>query len=270
MTMGKPTGGFIWYELMTTDPDAAASFYGKVVGWRISGNPDPGPGGIDYRHIVRSDGGSNGGVLRLTDKMCQGGARPCWLGYLHVADVDKAVEAILADGGALLMPKMTIDVGSFALVSDPQGVPSYVMDPVPPAGKPDAVSDVYDRWTPQHFSWNELYSPDIDGALKFYAKHFNFAFNDRISMGEMGDYCFIDHGGETIGAMMQKPPFVPAGCWNLYIRVPDIDAATATVTANGGQVLNGPMEVPGGEWIINGTDPQGAAFSLVGMRKEAQ
>jgi predicted enzyme related to lactoylglutathione lyase len=38
------------------------------------------------------------------------------------------------------------------------------------------------------------------------------------------------------------------------------------VKANGGQVINGPMEVPGGSWIVQGKDPQGAMFALVGAR----
>lgn len=266
--MSNPVGSFIWYELMTTDPEAATAFYGSVVGWKISGETDPQAGGIDYRHILRSDGGSGGGVLRLNDDMLKGGARPGWLGYLFVEDVDASISAIAADGGSVHMPPTDLPVGRIALVSDPQGVPIYIMKPVPPAGDPEAKSDVYDRWAEQRVSWNELYSPDLESAKAFYARHFNFEFNESMPMGEMGDYCFIDHGGETIGAMMQKPPFVPVGCWNYYIRVPDIDMAKFAVESGGGQVLNGPMEVPGGDWIINGMDPQGAPFSLVGAGKE--
>ena len=135
-------------------------------------------------------------------------------------------------------------------------------------GDPEAKSDVYDRWAEQRVAWNELYSPDLEGAKAFYARHFNFEFNESMPMGDMGDYCFIDHGGETIGAMMQKPPHVPVGCWNYYIRVPDIDSAKAAIESGGGQVLNGPMQVPDGDWVINGMDPQRAPFSLVGARKE--
>lgn len=265
--MSNPVGSFIWYELMTTDPDGAAAFYSPVTGWKITGDPDPQAGGVDYRHIVRTDGGSAGGVLRLTDDMTSGGARPCWVGYFHVADVDRAVEAIVADGGRLLMAASDLPVGRIAMVTDPQGVPFYVMKPVPPEGKEGQGSDVYDRWAVQRVSWNELYTPDLEAAKAFYAKHFNFAFNRSMPMGELGDYCFIDHNGQSIGAMMQKPPRVPVGGWNYYIRVADIDAAKAAVEAGGGAVLNGPMEVPGGEWIINGIDPQGAAFSLVGARR---
>jgi uncharacterized protein len=264
--MANPLGSFIWYELMTTDPDAAAGFYETVVGWKITGERDPQAGGLDYRHIIRADGGSNGGVLGLTQEMRDGGSRPCWMGYLSVAEVDEAVEAISADGGKLLMPAFDLDVGRIAMVADPQGVPIYVMAPVPPEGRESEDSDAYARMGVQHVSWNELYTPDIEGAKAFYAKHFHFEFNDKMPMGEMGDYWFIDHGGETIGAMMQKPPHVPAPGWNYYIRVAEIGGATEAVRANGGQVTNGPMEVPGGEWIINGIDPQGAAFSLVGTK----
>jgi len=249
---------------MTTDADAARDFYGKAVGWNITGQGDPQAGGVDYRHIIRSDGGGNGGVLALTDEMRQGGARPCWMGYLYVEDVDAKVAEIVAEGGQSLLAAFDLDVGRIAMVADPQGIPIYVMKPKPPAGAKDAASDVYDRTGVQHVSWNELFTPDIEAAKAFYSKHFHFEFNDKMPMGPMGDYWFIDHGGQTIGAMMQKPPHVPTPGWNYYIHVADIDAATETVKANGGQVLNGPMEVPGGDWIINGMDPQGAPFSLVG------
>lgn len=264
--MTNPVGSFIWYELMTTDPDAAARFYEPIVGWKVEGHSDPDTSGMDYRLINRSDGGHAGGVLKLTDDMTKGGARPSWLGYLYVTDVDAAVAAIVADGGLSLMPAFDIDVGRIAMVADPQGVPHYVMTPNPPGGVKDASSDVYDRYAEQRIAWNELYSPDLEAAKAFYSKHYNFAFNESMPMGPMGDYCFIDHGGEMIGAVMQKPAEVPVGMWNYYIRVPEIDAATDKVRELGGQVFNGPMEVPGGDWIINGMDPQGAMFSLVGAK----
>ena len=136
------TGSFIWYELMTSDVAAAAKFYGAVVGWKIADRSDPPDGDMDYRMIGRSDGGYNGGVLSLTPDMVQHGARPVWLGYLHVADVDVAVKAIEADGGRLLMPRKDLPVGAMAMVADPMGTPFYVMAPIPPPGRPDAKSDV--------------------------------------------------------------------------------------------------------------------------------
>jgi hypothetical protein len=69
-----------------------------------------------------------------------------------------------------------------------------------------------------------------------------------------------------IGAVMPKMPQMPASMWSYYIGVDDIDRAAAAVSEGGGQILNGPMEIPGGEFALNGMDPQGAAFGLVGPR----
>jgi uncharacterized protein len=65
------------------------------------------------------------------------------------------------------------------------------------------------------------------------------------------------------GGVMTKPKEVPAPRWQYYFNVGDIDAATARVKERGGQILNGPMEVPGGSWIVQCTDPQGALFALL-------
>ena len=264
--MAKPAGGFIWYELMTTDPDGAAAFYGPVVGWNIVGEPAP-DATVDYRHIQRSDGGSGGGVLRLTDEMCSNGARPCWLGYLHVEDVDAAASAIEADGGKLLMPAFDLDVGRIAMVADPQGAPFYVMAPVPPADNPHAESDVFSPDRPQHMRWNELMSSDYDAAVEFYTKHFGWTQEGAMPMGEMGEYRFIQHDGVMIGAIMTLMPGMPMSVWSHYIGVDDIDRAVSAINDNGGKVVNGPMEIPGGEFALNGVDPQGANFGLVGPRK---
>ncbi len=263
--MNCPAGSFIWYELMTTDADAATRFYGPVVGWTISGKAADQSKGIDYRHITRSDSGSAGGVLNLTDEMCEHGARPCWIGYIQVEDVDAAVQAIVGDGGAQLMPKTTIDVGSFAMVTDPQGVPFYVMTPIPPANNPEGRSDVFDPEKPQHIRWNELMTSDADAGLAFYRKHFGWEQAGEMPMGELGVYRFIQHDGTMIGAVMGQMPGT-APVWTYYIGVDDIDRAVIAVQAGGGQITHGPDEIPGGEFAMSGIDPQGAAFGLVGPR----
>jgi predicted enzyme related to lactoylglutathione lyase len=260
------TGSLIWYELMTTEAAAAATFYGAVVGWKMAERADAEAGGQDYRMIGRSDGGYAGGVLQLTQDMVQQGARPAWLAYLCVANVDAAVAAIESDGGRTLMAKRTLPVGAIAMVADPMGTPFYVMDPVPPPSNPDAKSDVFDAAAAQRVRWNELASPDLARAKAFYARHFGFEFNEAMPMGAMGDYCFIDHDGLRLGAIMQQPALGPPAAWLFYFGVPSIAAAKSAIETGGGKVLTGPHEVPGGEWIVTATDPQGASFGVVGPR----
>lgn len=265
--MSDTDGGFIWYELVTTDPAAAGSFYNRVVGWTFGDKATPDDaGGVDYRQINRSDGGAAGGVLALSDEMVARGARPVWLGYIHSDDVDATVAAIVADGGLLQMPAFDIPVGRIAMVLDPQGAPFYVMKPVPPAGQPDAKSDVFDMERPERVRWNELMTSDPDAAVAFYRKHFGWTQEGAMPMGELGEYRFIQHDGMGIGAIMGLMPGAPSTAWTYYIGVDDIDRAVTAVRQNGGQVLHGPDEIPGGEFSCSGIDPQGAYFGLVGPR----
>jgi predicted enzyme related to lactoylglutathione lyase len=265
--MSNPVGSFIWYELMTSDADAAAQFYGTVIGWNIGARSDLSPSGKDYRMIGRSDGGFEGGVLALTPEMVSHGARPTWLGYHHVIDVDASVQAIVADGGGTLMPAMDLPVGRIAMMADPMGTPFYVMKPIPPPDKPNARSDVFDPTAKQRVNWNELASPDLARAKSFYSKHFGFEFKEAMNMGPMGDYCFITHDGvPRIGAIMQASKNAPSHAWLFYFGVSSIAAAKEAIESSGGRLLNGPHEVPGGQWIIIASDPQGAVFGVVGAR----
>jgi predicted enzyme related to lactoylglutathione lyase len=258
-------GNFIWYELITPDPDGSKAFYDAVVGWDI----EPAPAGpMDYRMIRRSDGGNAGGVLRLTPEMAQHGARPVWLGYLNVDDVDSVASAIEQEGGKIQMPPSDIpDVGRIAMVTDPQGAPFYIMKPIPPAGDPNAKSDVFSVDQPQHVRWNELSTSDQDGALDFYARHFGIRQEGAMDMGEMGEYRFIFKDELRIGAVMRKPPQMPVSLWSFYFGVDDIDRAADALTKSGGAIHHGPVEIPGGEFTIIASDPQGAAFGIVGPRK---
>src|SRR5829696_8996106 len=125
-TRSSAHGSHIWYELMTPDPVAAKAFYEAIVpGWSVG---ERNPGEIDYRMIGRSDGGNAGGVLRMDDDMRAHGAKPLWLAYINVDDVDGMIARIEAKGGKAHMPATDIpDVGRIAMVADPQGNPFYVM-----------------------------------------------------------------------------------------------------------------------------------------------
>lgn len=260
--MPNPHGSFIWYELLTKDARAAKAFYDSVVGWNI--DAEPAPGGMDYRMINAADGAA-GGVMQLDAEMLANGARPVWLGYLGVDDVDASVAAIVAAGGKVHLPAFDIPgVGRLAMVADPQGVPFYVM-----RGASTESSTAYQRMGIGHVSWNELLTPDDAGAIAFYREHFGFTTAGSMPMGEMGDYTFLantESNGEAIGAVMPTPPGGHPG-WKFYFRVTDITQAQAKVEAGGGKVIWGPEQVPGGEWVINVLDPEGVYFGLVSPNK---
>lgn len=266
--MAEDRGAFIWYELMTDDPDGARAFYRAVVGWEIEPEGQSMPTGTTYRMIGRSDGGFAGGVLSISDDMRQNGAAPAWLGYIHHPDVDAAVEAVTGAGGAVHLPAMDMEgVGRMAMVSDPQGAVFYLMTPTPPCGNPDAQSDVFAYEKPQHVRWNELQTTNPAAAVALYGELFGWEQRDKMPMGELGDYLFIHRGEGMIGAIMPKMPDVPQSVWSYYIGVDDIDRAAAAVTGGGGQLLGEIMEIPGGEFAVQCLDPQGAAIGLVGPRQ---
>src|SRR5689334_3221546 len=192
-TRANSDSGFIWYELLTPDADGAKAFYDSVIGWTIEAQSNF-PNG--YRMIGRSDGKAAGGLLPLTDEMQQHGARPTWLGYLYVDDVDASVAAIEQDGGNTYLAPFDIpNIGRVAMVADPQGAVFYIMKPIPPAGQPEAQSDVFSPTEVQRCAWNELVTTDLEAAKRFYPKHFGWKLGDVMPMGPMGDYQFIEQDG---------------------------------------------------------------------------
>jgi predicted enzyme related to lactoylglutathione lyase len=263
---------FFWYELITSDQDAALDFYTRVVGWRATEAPGSDMSGMRYMILNAGDRGM-GGVMQINDDMKAHGARPAWIGYIHAADVDARVAAVKAAGGSVQMPPTDLPgVGRIAMVADPAGAPFYLMTPRPPEGTPpmppaEPTGAVLPT-TPGLVSWHELYSAQGDrAAFDFYSGLFGWETMAEMDMGPMGTYRIFGGEGVQMGGIMNKPENVPVSAWGFYVNVDGLDAAVERVTSNGGKIVMGPMEVPGGSWVIQGIDPQGAAFALVSTRR---
>jgi uncharacterized protein len=257
--MANQHGDFIWYELMTPDAAASMAFYGAVVGWSYDG-------GDDYREIMAGDGEPIGGVLQLSPEMIAGGAHPGWYGYIAVDDVDASVASITEAGGKVFMPARDMEgVGRMAMVADPQGAPFYVM-----RDSSGLTSTAFAAIKPQigHCAWNELATSDPEAAKAFYGAQFGWSKDGEMDMGPMGSYEFLKASGGRfgLGAVMPRMPQMPVSMWTFYFRVANVDTAVAAIKANGGSILQEPMEIPGGDFSMNAMDPQGAAFALVGGR----
>jgi hypothetical protein len=115
--------------------------------------------------------------------------------------------------------------------------------------------------------WHELFAADGPKAFDFYGATFGWQEADAGAEAE-GDYRLFSAGGQTIGGMFTKPATVSVPFWLYYFTVGDLDAAAARVKAGGGKILEGPVELPGGNRVVRCTDPQGATFALTGRRND--
>jgi predicted enzyme related to lactoylglutathione lyase len=245
-------GRFVWHELMTSDPKAAAAFYKEVVGWV------PQPYEKDPSYTVFTNGGRpRAGSMLLPEQAKAMGAAPHWLTHIGTPDVDVTARQTIELGGKVLKPAADIhDVGRFAVLQDPQGAVFAVFTPKPgPAG--DTKPGLGD------FSWHELVTTDWKSAWNFYQKLFGWEKTESMEMGPGNTYQMFGWKGNTLGGMFNKPaemPFPPH--WLPYTLVPDSKKVAEIAPRFGGKVLNGPMEVPGGDWITQAMDPQGVLFAV--------
>jgi hypothetical protein len=257
--MANSPSKFVWYELMTTDATAAEAFYSQVIGWKTQDS-----GMTDMRYTLLSLGETMiAGLMALPVEALAMGARPGWIGYVSTDDVDACAAALRRAGGAVHKEPADIPgVGRFAMVADPQGAVFAIFkgnsaeQPAQPA--PGTAGTI---------GWHELHAGDGPSAFGFYSSHFGWGKGEPMDMGAMGTYQIFTIDGTPVGGMMTKMPDVPMPCWLYYINVDGIDAAISRVGVHGGHLIHGPQEVPGGSWIANCIDPQGAMFAMVSARR---
>jgi uncharacterized protein len=251
-------GRFLWYELTTTDSEAAEVFYAKVMGW---GTRDASVRGTIYTLFTIGDTPVSG-LMKLPVDARKMGAKPRWIGYVGVNDVDATADRIKQLGGAVHVPPTDIpNISRFSVVADPQMATLALVKPNPWPEEPPELSN------PGRVGWHELLAADSKKAFVFYSELFDWRRPDA-DIGPMGTYQLFSAAGQTIGGMFTKPPMVPVAFWLYYFNVDDIDAAAERVKAGGGQILEGPLEVPGGRRVTRCTDPQGAMFALTGQRSD--
>lgn len=255
--------GFVWYEHMTNDLDRTVQFYREVVGWDVR---DSGMPGMRYM-IFGKDGKDVGGMCSWAE-LGQRDKAPKWVGHIHTRDVDAETAAVVADGGKeWRAPQDIPGVGRFSVVADPQGAEYMLFQPngqqTPARLGPKEAGNV---------NWHELVTTDWEKAWEFYSRHYGWTKDTAISMGPMGTYqTFTLDGQESGGGMMNMLPQQQGGsssgpAWSFYVTVEDIQAAAQRVKENGGAVTQGPMQVPGGGWVLRGTDPEGSSFALTAAK----
>ena len=251
-------GQFVWHELMTTDPEAAAGFYRAVVGWETK----PWGNNLAYTLCV-APAGPVAGIMALPDDARTAGAPPAWLSYVGTPDLDATIARATGLGARVLKGATAIEgAGRYAVLADPYGATFGVYTPAQSAPQP-AVG-------PGQFVWHELTTSDVEAALGFYRALFGWGEMHRMDMGATGPYVIFGSDGTQRGGVYRSPPGDAGGSrWLAYMQVASADTTATTAVRAGARVLHGPAEVPGGR-ITMMLDPQGVAFAVHSARMEAK
>jgi predicted enzyme related to lactoylglutathione lyase len=236
-------GRFVWHELVTPDANAAHAFYGKTIGWK------PQPWDEDASYVMFA---ASRGPIGAT--VAGNGSAPHWLPYIGTGDIEATVELAKRKGGSVVKDVATLSSGSrHAVLQDPYGAKFGVYESAEDYGKITPPQ-------PGEHSWHELISTDHEGAFDFYSALFGWENQVEHDMGPMGKYLIYGAGSVPFGGMMTLKSG-PGPNWLSYVHVKDVNQTAKKVKSAGGRVINGPMEVPGGDWIVQAVDPQGAMFA---------
>lgn len=244
---------FCWVELSTTDPAAAKQFYAKIFGWQLSDMESP-----NGSYTVAKVGDGNVcGMMLLPEEAKKMGAPPNWLSYVAVSDANAAVQKIESLGGKVLKaPFEAGGMGVMAVIQDPTGAVFAIWQE-----KQSMGGFLYAETGAS--CWNELMTPNVDAAGKFYANAFGWK-PDAMQMESMV-YTVFKNGETMVGGMMGTPKEMPGAppAWAVYFSVKSADDTAKNVKANGGNVLNPPTDIPKiGRFAVL-ADPQGAVFCVL-------
>src|SRR5262249_46025676 len=148
----------------------------------------------------------------------------------------------------ILVPPTDANIGRIAVVADPQKATFGLIE-----------EPTYGRWTPDgldepgRVGWHELLAADRNVIFDFYGELFGWQKADALT--DPADlYQLFSAGGQTVGGVLTKLPSVMQPCWLHYFNVDDMGAAMKDVTAGGGRILQGPIELPDGCWIARCVD----------------
>lgn len=237
-----PPGAFSWAELVTSDADAAKGFYTQLFGWEYEDNPT-GPDGPVYSMASR-DGHHVAALFGDPEQP------PHWNCYVTVASADEAAaKADEAGADVMAEPFDVMDVGRMAVIADPTGAVLCLWEPRASIGA-TLVN------TPGALAWNDLVTPDPDTAAEFYGKVFGWTIEE---IPEARGYRIIRNGDRSNGGIF---PQEGRSAWVPYFGHDDVDRLAGEIEGLGGKLINGPMQVPSGSFVVL-ADTQGAVFAAL-------
>jgi hypothetical protein len=253
--MGERTqytpGTFSWTDLTTNDQDGAKAFYSSLFGWEATDTPV----GDEMVYSMMSIGGKNvAAISPQPQQQREAGVPPMWNTYITVDDADASAAKASELGATVHAPPFDVmDAGRMAVIQDPQGAFFEVWQPKANIGA--SLVNAHGA-----MSWNELATPDVDAATKFYTDLFGWG-TDSIDMGGQ-PYVIVKVDGHSNGGIQGRvPPNAPPH-WLVYLGTDDLEASLAKTSELGGNVVMSAIEIGGGNRIAVIQDPQGAYVAL--------
>ena len=243
-----------WVDIQTTDTAGAKAFYGALFGWEY--NDRPAGHDADGNPAIYSLAVKNGKEVAAIAPIPMAGVPPHWNTYVTVADVDKSAAQVPEAGGTVMMPPFDVmDAGRMSVVADPTGAMVCLWQVKNTIG----AQLVNEHGT---LTWNELMTSDIPAATAFYEKLFGWKANALETPGM--EYTELKLNDRAVGGAMKLPMEGMPPAWGVYFAVDDCDKAAETATANGGTVVQAPMDIPPGRMAVI-IDPAGAYFNVIKM-----
>lgn len=247
------TGSPNWLDLGSPDTDAAAAFYGAVLGWQfVSAGPDT--GGYGFFQV---DGRTVAALGPLTEE----GARSAWMIHFKTDDIAATVQAVTAGGGTVRMEPMDVmGEGMLAQATDPQGAQFALWQPGRTAGL-ELTS------APNTLLWVELHATDPEADIAFYQGLFGWRSQNMQAPGMTYRVLSTSAGDQQDASFGGVAPLNPGEGeqprWVPYFHSTDVDATIDSARSNGGSVLMPAADVPEVGRIAWLADPFGAAFALL-------
>jgi predicted enzyme related to lactoylglutathione lyase len=258
-TRSKYTPGtFSWTDLTTPDQEAAKGFYGTLFGWEAEDQPVG--EGVVYS-LMKLDGQDVAAISPQPQQQRDAGAPPAWNSYITVESADAALARAEELGATIHAPAFDVfDVGRMGVVQDPLGAFFLAWEPKSHIGA-SLVN------APGALTWNELATPDLDGAEKFYGGLFGWT-TEPLPESDAPYRVIKNADGHTNGGISaMAPPGTPPH-WLVYFGAEQADATLSRVGELGGSTLMEPTDIGPAGRIAVARDPQGAVFAIYSGRFE--
>ncbi|MBV8809331.1 MAG: VOC family protein [Acidobacteriaceae bacterium] len=248
-----PPSSFCWFELGTTDQNAAKQFYTSLFGWTANDYP---MGPSDFYTMFQLTGADAAAAYTLREDQRQHGVPPHWMIYIAVENADQtAARAGQLGATVLAAPFDVAEHGRMAVLQDPTGAAFSIWQPKQHPGTGVSRTD-------GTVCWADLSTGDPAKAAQFYEALFGWS----VKPGEhdSSGYLHIQNRGEFIGGIppaalrnSQIPPH-----WLLYFQTSNCDQTAKNAAQAGATLHVAPMTIPNVGRMSVIADPQGAVFAI--------